>query len=81
MSTSDQAKIALLRYLEKAPGHSLPLAKVATKVGLDPTFATNTALRAAVTALINDPAFLKTVEEVAFDGKTKTLTLREEVAA
>lgn len=74
----DVAKIALLRYLEGAKDRMLPVAKLKTKVATDSEFAKDKDLRKAVSALLEDPAFLKGVDEVEYNGKKGTVFLPEE---
>jgi hypothetical protein len=74
----DAAKIALLRYLEAAKPHTLPVAKLKTKVSTDSEFAKDAVLRKAVVALLEDADFLKNIDEVEYNGKKGTVTLIED---
>ena len=71
----DVAKIALLRYLESAAGHSLPVVKLKTRVATDPLFAKDAALVKTLTGLLEDPDFLKSIDEIEYNGKKGTVTL------
>ncbi len=76
-SVEDTAKIALLRYLEAAPDRTLPVAKLKTKVSTDKAFAKNLKLAKTVIGLLEDPDFLKGVDEIEYNGKKGTITLPE----
>ena len=78
VSPEDTAKIVLLRYLEAAPDHTLPIAKLKTKVSTDKAFAKDLKLAKVIIGLLEDPAFLKGVDEVEFNSKKGTVTLPEE---
>jgi hypothetical protein len=78
VSPEDTAKIVLLRYLEAAPDRTLPITKLKTKVSTDKAFAKDLKLAKVIIGLLEDPAFLKGVDEVEFNSKKGTVTLPEE---
>jgi hypothetical protein len=80
MAIDDQAKVALLRYLEKATGHVLPISQLKTLVSTDAAFAKSAETRKAVIGMLSDAKFLKNIDEIEYDGKRGTVTLMEVAA-
>jgi hypothetical protein len=78
-SPEDIAKIALLRYLEADKNHILPINKLKTKVSTDKVFTKDLKLSKQIIALLEDTDFLKSVEEVEYNGKKGTVMLPEDV--
>jgi hypothetical protein len=74
-SPEDLAKVTLLRYLEGAKDRTLPVNKLKIKVSTDKAFSKDAKLAKTIIGLLEDPKFLKSIDEVEFNGKAGTVSL------
>ncbi len=77
-SPEDLAKVTLLRYLEGAKDRTLPVNKLKIKVSTDKAFSKDAKLAKTIIGLLEDPKFLKSVDEIEYNGKAGTVTLPED---
>lgn len=77
-SPEDLAKVTLLRYLEGAKDHTLPINKLKIKVSTDKAFSKDAKLAKTIIGLLEDPKFLKNIDEIEYNGKAGTVTLPED---
>jgi len=76
-SPEDLAKVTLLRYLEGAKDRTLPVNKLKIKVSTDKAFSKDAKLAKTIIGLLEDPKFLKNVDEIEYNAKAGTVTLPE----